>query len=80
VSVLAAIEWNKIGELVWVGLVAALVITATFALLIMGVSRATECRRDGSGAAAVLYGGIAVVAGLAFVGAVAYGVQIITTK
>ena len=77
---LAAIEWSKIGELVWVGLVAALVITATFAVLIMGTSRATECRREGSGAAAVVYGGVAVVAGLAFVGAVVYGVQIIITK
>jgi hypothetical protein len=78
--VLATIEWGKIGELIWVGPVAAFVISVTFSLLIMGMARANEARRDGSGGAAAAYGAVAALAGSGFVAAVVYGIQIITTK
>jgi len=78
--VVAKIEWGKIGELLWVAPVAALVVSLTFSLLVLGSARAGEARRDGAGGVAALYGVLAVVAGLAFLGGVVYGVSVITTK
>jgi uncharacterized membrane protein len=77
---LATIEWDKIGELVWVAPVAALVLSLAFSVLILAVSRADEARRARTGAAALAYGGLAVIAGVGFVGAVVYGVQIVVAK
>jgi hypothetical protein len=79
-AALASIEWGKIGQLIWVGPVAAFVISVTYSLLILGISRAGEARRGGAGGAAAAYGTVAVLAGAGFVGAVVYGIQIITTK
>jgi hypothetical protein len=76
---LATIEWDKIGELIWVGPVAALALSLTFSLLIMAVSRADEARRAHAGAVATAYVALALVAAAGFVGAVAYGVQIIVS-
>jgi hypothetical protein len=76
----ATIEWDKIGELLWAAPVAGLAVSMTFALLIYGVSRADEARRDGASGAAAIYSALAVVAAAAFCAVVIYGVQIITTK
>lgn len=75
-----AIEWGKIGQLLWAAPLAALVVSLTFSLLVLGSARAGDARRDGAGGAAALYGLLALVAGLAFCGAVVYGVSVITTK
>jgi hypothetical protein len=78
--VLATIEWNKIGELLWVAPVAGLAVAVTFSLLIAGASRAQDARRDGHGTAAAVQTAIALLAGLAFLAVVVYGVHIIVTK
>jgi hypothetical protein len=78
--VLAKIEWGKIGELLWVAPVAAIVVALMFSLLVFGGARADDARRDGATGAAALYGVLAAVAGIAFFGAVVFGVSVITTK
>jgi uncharacterized membrane protein len=78
--VLAAIEWDKIGQLLWVAPVAGLAVAVSFALLIAGLARADDCRRAGSGAAAAAYTALAALGGLAFVGVFVFGLDIIINK
>ena len=77
---LGAIEWDKIGELVWVAPVAALAISLTFSLMILGSGRAAEARRAGTGVAATLYTVLALLATAAFTSVVVYGVVVIVNK
>jgi hypothetical protein len=78
--VLAKIEWDQIGELLWAAPLSALAVSLSFSLLILGSARATDARREGAGGVATLYGALALVAGVAFCAAVVYGISIITTK
>ena len=77
---LGVIEWNKIGELLWVAPVAGLAVAVTFSLLITGAARAEEARREGAGSSALAYSVLALVAGLAFCAVVIYGVEVIVKK
>lgn len=78
---LAEIEWDKIGELLWVAPIAGLAVAITYALMIVGFARATEARRDGSGGiAAMAYSLLALVSTVAFFAVVVYGVVIIVKK
>ncbi|HEU4975901.1 MAG TPA: hypothetical protein VFT50_12480 [Baekduia sp.] len=77
---LAAIEWGKIGELLWVAPVAGLAVAVTFSLLILGIARAGDHRRDGSGGGAAAFSALALVAGIAFAAVVIFALEIITTK
>jgi hypothetical protein len=80
--VIAAIEWDKIGQLLWVAPVAGLAIAITYSFMIVGYARADEARRpDGRGAAtAFAYTLLALVSTAAFLAVVAYGVIIIVKK
>jgi uncharacterized membrane protein len=78
--VAAHIEWNKIGELLWAAPLAGVAVAMTFSLLILGISRAGDARRDRAGGVATAYSALAVVAALAFVAVVVYGVEIIVRR
>jgi hypothetical protein len=77
---LAAIEWDKIGELLWVAPVAALAVAVSFSLMIMGSARATDAQRAGAGTTAMLYSAVALISGLAFAAVVVFGVGVIVNK
>ena len=77
---LAVIEWDKIGQLLWAAPLAALAVSLTFSLVIMGTARADDARREGASTTAMLYSLVALVAGLAFVAVVVYGVAVIVNK
>jgi hypothetical protein len=77
---LAAIEWDKIGELLWVAPVAAIAVSITFSLMIMSSARATDAQRAGAATTAMLYSVVALVSGLAFAAVVVYGVGVIVNK
>jgi hypothetical protein len=77
---LGVIEWDKIGELLWVAPVAALAVSLSFSLMIMGSARATEARRTGAGATAMLYSVVALLATVAFAAVVVFGVVVIVKK
>ena len=77
---LATIEWDKIGELLWVAPLAALAVAITFSLMIMGSARATDAQRAGAGTVAMLYSVVALVSGLAFAAVVVFGVGVIINK
>jgi hypothetical protein len=80
VPVLAAIEWDKLLEVVWVSMLAGIGVTGVYSLIIYGGSRAAEARRAGAGGAATLYGALAVAAVLVFAGGLIFGVAIILSK
>jgi hypothetical protein len=77
---LATIEWDKIGELLWVAPLAALAVSVTFSLMIMGSARASDAQRAGAGTTAMLYSVVALVSGLAFAAVVVFGVGVIINK
>jgi hypothetical protein len=77
---LGVIEWDKIGELLWVAPVAALAVSLSFSLMIMGSGRATEARRTGASTTAMLYSFVALVATACFVAVVVFGVVVIIKK
>ncbi|HEY6761377.1 MAG TPA: hypothetical protein VI318_17895 [Baekduia sp.] len=77
----AAIEWGKIGELLWVAPLAGLAVAITYSLMIVGYARGTEARRDGAaGVRAMAYSLLALVSTAAFLAVVVYGVVIIVKK
>jgi hypothetical protein len=77
---IATIEWDKIGELLWVAPLAALAVSVTFSLMIMGSARASDAQRAGAGTTAMLYSVVALVSGLAFAAVVVFGVGVIINK
>jgi hypothetical protein len=77
---LASIDWDKLFELVWAAALAGVVVSGVFATLILGVTRASDLRREGHTVAAAGYTALAVLALLAFAGSVVFGVSVIVAK
>jgi hypothetical protein len=76
----ASIDWGTIGELLWAGPAAAIAVSLAYSLLILGVARASDARREGAAGVAALYGTLAVVAAAAFFGMVVFGITVIASK
>jgi TRAP-type mannitol/chloroaromatic compound transport system permease small subunit len=76
----AAVEWDMIGRLLWAAPAAALAVSITFSLVIMGWARATDARRAGHATTATLYSVLAFLAALGFVAVVVFGVGVIVNK
>jgi Na+/H+-dicarboxylate symporter len=77
---LAAIDWGKLGELVWAAAVASIVVSILFSTLIVGVTRASDHRRAGRDGAATAYIALATFAALAFAATCVFGVSVIVSK
>jgi uncharacterized membrane protein len=77
---LAAIDWDKLLELVWAAAAAGIAVAIVFATLIHGVTRASDQRREGHAAAAAAYTALAALAALGFMAGVAFGIFVIVSK
>jgi uncharacterized membrane protein len=77
---LAAIDWGKLFELVWASALAGAAVSMTFALLIVGISRASELRRADRGGGATAYAVLAILAALIFAAGVIFGISVIVAK
>jgi uncharacterized membrane protein len=79
---IATIEWDKIGELLWVAPLAGLAVSITYAVMIVGWARASEARRvDGAGSTVALaYSLLGALATVGFIAVIAFGVVIIVDK
>jgi hypothetical protein len=78
--VIAAVDTGKIFELVWATLVAGVVVSVLFAVVIFGATRATDLRKaQRSGAAGVLLG-VSLAAGLGCIATVVFGLSVIVSK
>jgi hypothetical protein len=76
--VVAAIDWSKLLEVVWVSLVAGIGVTALFSLVVFGSSRAAEARRAGENPA--VYGVLALAGLLGFTAVVVFAITVILNK
>ena len=76
----AAVDTAGLVEVVWVSLVAGIGVTLTFSLVVLGGARSAAARREGRDAQAVVYGGLAALALLAFAAGVVLGVNIMLSK
>lgn len=76
-SRLADIDVSGLFELVWIAPLAAVLVTASFALCVLGATRATDARRGtGTGSPAV-WMALAVVAGVLVLAEVVAGIATI---
>lgn len=74
------IDWDALLNVLWASVLGGVGVTAVFALAILGGTRAVYLRRDGHVLAAGAYGALMVIAGLAVVAAVVFGVVVMTAK
>jgi Na+/H+-dicarboxylate symporter len=76
----AAIDWGQLFELVWASAVAGIAVAIVFATLIVGATRASDCRRSGRDGAATAYVALAAVSALALAAGVVFGISVIVSK
>jgi hypothetical protein len=75
-----AVEAGDIFEVIGVSLAAAVVVSTTFSIVVLGGARSAEARRGDSSVTAVLWAGLAVIAFTVFAAAVVLGVHIMLSK
>ena len=75
-----AIDVGQLFELVWAAALAGVAVAVCFSLVIIGATRAGDCRRNRRSGSATAYAALSVLAGVAFLGIVIYGISVITTK
>ncbi|MET0512407.1 MAG: hypothetical protein ABW135_12095 [Thermoleophilaceae bacterium] len=72
------VDWDALLQVIWVSLLAGVTVPAAWAFALVGSTRALEYGRDGRAAAAVAYA-IVGVAGVAIVlGAIVFGILVLT--
>jgi hypothetical protein len=77
---IAAIDLGQIGKVIWVALVSGVLITTTYALVVLGSARWLQARREGASGAAAAYATMAVVMFGVFAAAVVIGLHIMLQK
>ena len=76
----AAIDTGALLELLWVAPLAAIAVALCFSLVIVGVTKAGDCRRADHPRAASAYAALSVVATTLFLGGVLFGISVIASK
>ena len=76
----AAVEVGQLFEVAWVSLVAGVVVSTAFSLVVLFSARSVDARRGGRSGPAAAYGGLALFAFAAFMAVVIFGVQIMLSK
>ena len=77
---IAAIDVGKLFELVWAAALAGIAVGVSFSLVIIGVVRAEDCRRNRRSGSATAYAALSVVSAIAFLGIAVFGIVVITAK
>jgi len=78
--VTAAIDTHALLELMWAAPLAVLTVTVSFGLVVNGVTRAAEARRDGNAIAAGAYAALAIAGVAIFAAAVVFGLIVMISK
>jgi hypothetical protein len=78
--VIGAIDTDALLELAWAAPLAVLTITVAYGLVVNGVTRATDARRDGRAVAAGAFAALAVAGAALFLAAVVFGFVIMISK
>jgi hypothetical protein len=77
---IAAIEVGRLFELVWAAALAGIAVAVCFSLVLVGASRAQDCRRHRRAGSATAYAALSVVAGILFLGIAVFAISVITAK
>jgi hypothetical protein len=77
---IAAIDTGQLFELVWVAAVASIAVAICFSLVIIGATRAGECRRNRRSGSATAYAALSLLAGAVFLGIAVFAISVITAK
>jgi hypothetical protein len=72
------VDWDALLQVIWVSLAAGVGITAAWGFALLGSTRAVETGRDGRVGEAVLYAVVGVAAFALVVGAIVFGIVILT--
>lgn len=75
----SAVDGGKLLEVVLVALVASVGVSTLFSLTILGLTRISDRRQDGSAATLAAYGALAVLSLAGCVAAVIYGLVLLTS-
>ena len=75
---LAVVDWDAVLQVIWVSLVAGVGVTAAWGFALLGSTRAVETGRDGRPAEAAFYAVVGAVGLLVVVGAIVFGIVILT--
>ena len=76
---LATVDFGQIVQVIGASMLAGIVVSVLFSLVIYGSTRAAECRRADEGPAA-LYGALAAVSMIGFLGVAVFGITVILNK
>jgi hypothetical protein len=72
------VDWDAILQVIWVSLLAGVGVTAAYGFALLGTVRALESGRAGHGAGAVAYAVVGVLGFAVVVGAIVFGILILT--
>jgi uncharacterized membrane protein len=72
------VDWDALLQVIWVSLVAGVGVTAAWGFALLGSTRAVETARDGRMAEATIYAVVGAAGLLAVVGAIVFGIVILT--
>ena len=78
--VAATIDWDALLDVLWTAVLGGLGVTAAYGVAILGVTRAVDFSRDGRSLEATAYAVLGVVAMVAVVGSVVFGIVVLTSK
>ena len=72
------VDWDALLQVIWVSLLSGIGVTAAWAFALLGVTRALEHGREGRAGEAAIYGVVGVTGLAIVVGAVVFGIVILT--
>jgi hypothetical protein len=75
---LAVVDWDALLTVVWASLVAGIGVTAAYGFAILGGTRAVDLGREGRLAEAAVYAVIGAVGILTVIGAIVFGIVMLT--
>ena len=73
-----AVDWDAIVQVIWVSLAAGVGLTAAWGFALLGSARAVQFGREGRLPVAVIYAAVGAAGFLAVVGAIVFGIVILT--
>jgi len=74
------VDWNALGQVVLYSLIAGVGVPAIYAFAVLGAGRSMDAQRARRGGMATAYALLAFVGGAVCLGAVAYGIYLLTQK
>jgi hypothetical protein len=78
--VAAIVEWDALLEVVVVSLVVGVGVTGVFSIAVLGAVRFVDFRRDGRPIEAGFFGLVSLIALIASVAAIVYGIALMVSK